>query len=162
MRRDEDDYLPRDDVAEETEGEGDEARDFGKQLDDSHDESYERMEIQELRAVFEKSEHGDACDLGNDEGNGGERQRYVEIGVDTAEKGRELSMREETDTADAGNEFQPVRDEDEKKDGEDEGEKFARHVPPSERVRDVVVDAAYHPLEKRLEAARDELQPATH
>src|SRR3989338_4204034 len=148
---DEDENLPRDDVAKKSEGEGDQPRDLRKELDNADDEPNDRMRIDEFGCVFEKTKYSDTGNLDDDERDDGERKSYIEVCVDAAQKRSKSVLSKKTNTAYARCEFEHVGCEYKKEERQYERKEAARERAAPERFCDVVVHKTKEPLEERLE-----------
>lgn len=124
---DRDQYLTGEDVAEETEGERDEARKLRDELNEADDKIDRRREIDEFAPVAEESDGEDAHDLDRNDDDDRECEGDVEVGIDAAEERHGLDVpclprSVYEDRADARREFHEIGGENEEKDREDERE----------------------------------------
>ena len=158
--RDRDQDFAGKNVAEETEGKGDEPRELGEKFDDADDETHRRVHIEEFAAVFDSADRENASDLDDEKRDEGKRERNVEIGIGATQKRDEISSSEEADTADAGDKFEHVGGENKKEDGSEERKKAPRHRAALERLGNVVIHVAEKFLKNGLEAARYQFHPA--
>lgn len=138
--------LAGEDVAKETEGEGDGAEEDGDDFDDTDEEEDGEEESGEdafeaafdAEGVVEKAEEADFAQRPvepNDHEEGGDAEREVKVGGGWAEEGdldvgdaEEGGFLAPADGADAREEGKPVGEEDEEEDGAEEGEGAGRHV----------------------------------
>src|SRR3989344_1570396 len=131
--------FARENVAEETERERNEARQFAHEFDDADDEIQRRREIEELPRVAEEPDGDDACDLDSKNGDDSECERDVEVSVDAPKEREKFIPVENADRADARRELEQVRDRDEEEDGHEEREHAPRPCPAFQGFRDVIV-----------------------
>src|SRR3990167_6360046 len=134
IRRDENDDLAGEDVAEEPERERDHADQFADELDQPHRKPYRGAQVDELLSVFDNADSENACDLDHEERDDGEHERDVEIGVDAPEEREKFLSVPKAETSHPRYEFEDVGCEYEKKDGHEQGKEFARHFPALKRL----------------------------
>src|SRR3989344_4703095 len=158
--RDRDDHLAGENVAEESERERDDSYELSDKFDQTDGKSHRVADriLEELAAIFPKTDGGNACYLDNEERNDGKDERRGEIGVRRAQE-RLVHVFE---GANAGNEVEHVADEDEEKNGHEKREKAARHFSAFEGLRHVVVHKPKCFLSESLEAAGDHREPASY
>src|SRR3989344_2688334 len=157
---DSDDYLARENVAEEPERERYHSHKLADKLDNADRESYRIREriLQKFAAVFPKSDREDARYLDDEKRNDGEYKRHSEIGVGRAQERLELIPAEKADGADAWHEVDHVAHKNEKKDGHKERKETSRHFPTLQCFGNVVVDEPERFLDERLHFPRNHLQ----
>src|SRR3989344_6185694 len=150
-RRDENDDLAREDVAEEPERERDHAHQFADEFDQPHRKTYRRAQVDELFPVFDDAYRENAGDLDHEERDDGEHERDVEVGVDAPEEREKFFSVPKAETSHPRYEFKNVGREDEKKDGHEERKEFAGHFPALKGLCHIAVYIAEHFFEARLE-----------
>lgn len=117
--------LPREDVAEETEREGDDFRELGDKLQDADEEHDRALELDEPAEESLESQALDAVDLDQEYRDQGQGQGRVEVGRCAPEQGHEGRMAflepVKADRTEPGQKAEPVDEEHEKEKGHDEG-----------------------------------------
>src|SRR3989344_5015001 len=155
-----DDYLAREDIAEESERERYDAYQLADELDYADGEANRILEgiLNEFAAVLPESDGEDARYFDDKEGYDSEYERHGEVGIWGAQK-RLMVVLQRTD---ARYEVQHVADEDEQEYRHKQRKEFARHVAAFKRFSDVVVHKSDHCFHERLKLTRNHFQPATH
>src|SRR3989344_712669 len=90
--RDEDHDFAREDVSEETEGEGDETTDIAHELDQADGEIDGRGEVDVFPGILKEAEDDDARYLDDEKGDDGEREGEIEIGGRSPQEGDEPAL----------------------------------------------------------------------
>lgn len=116
-------YTPGKDITKETEGKGDEADEFGNELDDADKETHEGVQIDEAPEVAEaKAPH--AGDLDHDESNDRKRDRRIQVGIKRTKERHCLRAPVHDNTFHAWDKFKKIRKENEKDERHEEREEF--------------------------------------
>jgi len=155
-----DDYLARQDVAEEPKRERYDAYQLADELDEPHGEAdgiSERI-LNEFAAVLPETDGENARHFDDKEGYDSEYERHGEVGIRRAQK-RLMVVLERADTR---YEVQHVAHENEKKYRHEERKEFARHIAAFECFRHVVVHESDHCLHERLELSGNHFELTAH
>src|SRR3989344_4339703 len=155
-----DDYLDREDIAEEPERERHHAHQLSDELDEPHGEAdgiSERI-LNEFAAVFPETDGENARHFDDEKGYDGEDERHGEVGIRRSQKRLMVVLKR----ADTRYEVQHVAHEDEQEYRHKQRKEFARHVAAFKRFSDVVVHKSDHCFHERLKLTRNHFQPATH
>lgn len=160
---DADEDLARKDVPEQPERERYEPRQVADDLEESDPEHYRRLKRNKFTAVFQESEVQYPRDLGDEKRDERERERHVEVGIERPQERRERAMSvplKKADAPDAGRELDDIRDENEKENGENEGQEAPREFRVLEDLMEVIGNVGKSGLKEGLRPARYEGEPA--
>ena len=147
-------------VAEQTEGERNEANELGKEFQEADHKPDRGMEIAELAHVGEEAEGADACYFNREKGDDGEGERSIEVRIHGPQERHRFPVRMvKDDTFDTRDELEPVADEDKQKKRQEEWGELSTQVFVFQGVGGKVGNPANQGLGHDLDLARDERGP---
>src|SRR3990167_4720833 len=146
-------HFAREDVPEETEGEGDHFGDLRHYLDEADEEIDGSAEIEELAQMLPESDGCDAEQVLSDDRDHREAQGEIEVRGRRPEERRPLVPLEHQGTH-ARQEAEPIGEKDEQEDGRDERQVLFRPAPVAEDRVHETQERFQENFEKRLELAR--------
>src|SRR3989338_11159109 len=152
---DQDEHLPREYIAEQTEREREKACKFGKKLDEADGESERRGEIDEFPRISEHAERDDAGNLDREKCDNGQGEGQVKVGCARIKK-RDKAVRSfrGAECSDERQEAEPIHREDEHEDAHHEREQaFGEPVVPK-GIADELIRERDKRLEDDLESRR--------